>query len=183
MTEDFSIPPDHWVNRLEAIGACSKSLKFCLKFSSPQEAWDECDRPWWMTWLLNERNAWHKEGEGKACRERLMATFLPPVQQAIELEESIDDEDRERLLAAARSLAGILNASSSDVNRLVTVIYSTRWEGRGADFWISLSELVDLARPGYGCDISMIYRALSADEVCDLLRSIYPYPPPLPNCD
>lgn len=44
----------HWTVQLNQIGACSEGIGWAKTFKSAQAAWDACDEPDWMLWVLGE---------------------------------------------------------------------------------------------------------------------------------
>lgn len=46
-----------WIDRIEAMGACSDSLLWLRSLppgTTPQQAWDACERPDWMLWVAGK---------------------------------------------------------------------------------------------------------------------------------
>jgi hypothetical protein len=61
------IMDDH-VEILVRLGACELALRFASKYASAQEAWDACEVPSWMVWLIQELKPETKENLVQAIK-------------------------------------------------------------------------------------------------------------------
>src|SRR5574341_753268 len=65
----------HWSRVLEKHSPCKDGLEFARSHKTMQAAWDACERPDWMLWLLHHLGADHKLMVRLACD--CAATALP----------------------------------------------------------------------------------------------------------
>lgn len=42
----------HWTNTLERLGACEDAVEWARAYQTPAEAWEACERPDWIAWLV-----------------------------------------------------------------------------------------------------------------------------------
>lgn len=57
----------HWTNKLSTFNPCSNGLAWARKFPTAQAAWDACENPEWMCWLLGKIGADRRDLTLLAC--------------------------------------------------------------------------------------------------------------------
>ena len=72
-----------YIGKLKNLNACQDAVDWCKQYSTPEEAWNKCERGEWMLWLLGKlcgssRSKSRKELVLTACQcARLSLKYIP----------------------------------------------------------------------------------------------------------
>ena len=91
----------NWTKKLINLGACIEAVKWASQYPTAQSAWDACERPDWLLWLLQRTQPPTKDIHHAyvriACAEARLAlpyTIDPRVRKCIETVEGWERGER-----------------------------------------------------------------------------------------
>ena len=132
-----------FIEQLRKWNACEGAHKWARKFETFQEAWDKCERPDWMFWLMRKminKGCTEEEIIFATCKcARLVLKYVPK------------GENRPRIAILTNEYWAKGNASIEEVIKATNSAYT----------FITTTKNISLAAYNAGAATTMIYRSIT----------------------
>jgi len=108
------------IRQLQKLGACPSGIEWAEQFDTAQEAWNACERPQDMLWLLACRTG----GPDSQSRKTMVLLLCKCVRPSLKFVPESEHRPRRAILAAERWARGTHGVALADVRAAAGAAYS-----------------------------------------------------------
>lgn len=176
-----------WTDKLRELDACDPAISWASQYPTAQQAWEACERPDWMIWLIDETGMIEK-----CVLWRAAVRFARLVEHLMEDERSrhalhvreawLDGHATDDEMAAARDAAAAVWAAADATEAAIWATEATTRAARAAAGAARAATWAAWAAARYAAGTAARYAAEAAgDDIyrrcADILRELIPVVP------